>query len=98
MVTLLDGIVLADRAFDHSFNYRSAVIHGRGRELTDPTAKARALERFVDFVVPGRSAQLPRSTPKELAATLVIAVPLAEASVKVRAGGPRDVAVIPPPR
>ncbi len=87
-VTLLDGLVLASTAFTHSMNYRSAVIHGRGRELSGPGEKARALARFVDFVVPGRSAELPPATPKELAATLVVAVPLAEASVKARAGGP----------
>ncbi|HEU0317582.1 MAG TPA: pyridoxamine 5'-phosphate oxidase family protein, partial [Solirubrobacteraceae bacterium] len=50
-VTLLDGLVLAGTAFTHSMNYRSAVVHGRGREITDPVEKARALERFVDFLV-----------------------------------------------
>jgi nitroimidazol reductase NimA-like FMN-containing flavoprotein (pyridoxamine 5'-phosphate oxidase superfamily)/drug/metabolite transporter (DMT)-like permease len=88
-VTLLDGLVLASRAFSHSMNYRSAVVHGRGREIADPGEKARALERFVDFMVPGRSALLPASTAKELAATLVLAVPLAEASVKARTGPPQ---------
>ncbi len=91
-VTLLDGLVLAATAFTHSMNYRSAVVHGRGREVSDPAEKARALERFVDFVVPGRSAELRPSTRKELAATLVVAVPLAEASVKARSGGPMEVA------
>ncbi len=88
-VTLLDGIVLAASAFTHSMNYRSAVVHGRGREVTGPAEKAAALERFVDFVVPGRSGELRPSTAKELAATLVIEVPLAEASVKARDGGPQ---------
>jgi nitroimidazol reductase NimA-like FMN-containing flavoprotein (pyridoxamine 5'-phosphate oxidase superfamily)/drug/metabolite transporter (DMT)-like permease len=87
-VTLLDGLVLAASAFTHSMNYRSAVVHGRGREVTDPGEKERALERFVDFVVPGRSAELRPSNRKELAATLVVAIGLDEASVKARAGGP----------
>ncbi|MEO9173901.1 MAG: pyridoxamine 5'-phosphate oxidase family protein, partial [Gaiellales bacterium] len=88
-VTLLDGLVLASRAFTHSMNYRSAVIYGRGRELTDPAEKAEALKRFVDFIVPGRSAVLPPSNRKELAATLVVCVPLTEASVKARTGDPK---------
>jgi drug/metabolite transporter (DMT)-like permease/nitroimidazol reductase NimA-like FMN-containing flavoprotein (pyridoxamine 5'-phosphate oxidase superfamily) len=87
-VTLLDGLVLAATALNHSMNYRSAVIHARGCELTDPGAKARALALLVEFVVPGRTALLPPIRLKELAATLVVAVPLAEASVKARAGGP----------
>jgi nitroimidazol reductase NimA-like FMN-containing flavoprotein (pyridoxamine 5'-phosphate oxidase superfamily) len=69
-------------------NYRSAVVRGRGREITDPGEKARALARFVDFLIPGRSAELPPITANELRATRVVAVPLAEASVKARAGGP----------
>jgi drug/metabolite transporter (DMT)-like permease/nitroimidazol reductase NimA-like FMN-containing flavoprotein (pyridoxamine 5'-phosphate oxidase superfamily) len=88
-VTHLDGLVLAATAFSHSMNYRSAVVHGRGREVADPTEKARALARFVDFAVPGRSAQLRPSTGKELAATLVVELSLAEASVKARRGGPQ---------
>ncbi|MCA1690170.1 MAG: pyridoxamine 5'-phosphate oxidase family protein [Actinobacteria bacterium] len=87
-VTLLDGLVLAGSAFTHSMNYRSVVVYGRGQEVTDPGEKARALELFVDFVVPGRSAELRPSNRKELAATLVVALPLEEASVKARAGGP----------
>jgi nitroimidazol reductase NimA-like FMN-containing flavoprotein (pyridoxamine 5'-phosphate oxidase superfamily)/drug/metabolite transporter (DMT)-like permease len=87
-VTLLDGLVLAGTAFAHSMNYRSAVIHGRGHEITDPVEKARALERFVDFLIPGRSATLPPIAANELRATRVVAVPLAEASVKARSGGP----------
>ena len=70
-------------------NYRSAVVYGRGRELIEPEEKARALEHFVDFIVPGRSAVLPPSTRKELAATLVVALPLTESSVKARTGGPK---------
>jgi drug/metabolite transporter (DMT)-like permease/nitroimidazol reductase NimA-like FMN-containing flavoprotein (pyridoxamine 5'-phosphate oxidase superfamily) len=88
-VTLLDGLVLAGTAFTHSMNYRSAVVYGRGRELEDEGEKARALELVVDAILPGRSAELPPSTRQELAATLVVELPLAEASVKARTGPPK---------
>jgi uncharacterized protein len=89
-VTLLDGIVAARSAFNHSMNYRSAVVLGTARRVTDPVEKDRALTLLVDQVVPGRSATLRANTRKELAATVVLAVPLAEASVKVRSGGVED--------
>ncbi len=91
-VTVVDGLVLGAAAFAHSMNYRSAVVYGRAREIRDPRAKGRALDRFVDFVLPGRSAALPAHTAAELDATLVLAVPLDEASVKSRQGPPRAVA------
>jgi nitroimidazol reductase NimA-like FMN-containing flavoprotein (pyridoxamine 5'-phosphate oxidase superfamily) len=87
--TLLDGLVLAGTAFTHSMNYRSAVVHGRAREIDDPAAKARALDRVVDFLIPGRSRELPAHTRQELAATLVLEVDLTETSVEVRSGGPK---------
>lgn len=89
-ITLLDGLVLANTAFTHSMNYRSAVVYGRASEISDPEAKGSALDRFVDFVVPGRTRQLPAHTRQELAATLVLAVALDEASVKARSGGPKS--------
>jgi hypothetical protein len=88
-VTLLDGLVLARTAFHHSMNYRSVVVFGRARVL-EGDEKAAALEAFVDHIVPGRSAEARPPTAKELAATLVIAVPLNEASAKVRTGPPSD--------
>ncbi len=88
--TLVDGLVLARSGFHHSMNYRSAVVIGRGRLVTDPTEKQRALDHVVDHVVPGRSATLRGPTRRELAATAVIAVPLVEASVKQRRGEPVD--------
>lgn len=87
-VTELDGLVLAWNAFDHSMNYRSAVVVGTAREVVDPDEKTRSLDLLVDHSVPGRAATLRPHTRKELAATTVFAVPLHEASVKVRAGGP----------
>jgi uncharacterized protein len=89
-VTELDGVVLARSGFHHSMNYRCAVVIGTPRLVHDKDEKARALDLLVDQVVPGRSAHLRPHTPKELAATAVLAVPMAEASLKVRAGGPGD--------
>ena len=88
--TVLDGIVLARSGFNHSMNYRSAVVIGRPRAVTDVDERAHALDLLVDHVAPGRSATLRRPTRKELAATTVLALPLHEASVKRRAGDPSD--------
>jgi hypothetical protein len=88
--TVLDGLVLARSGFNHSMNYRSAVVVGRPRQVTDPAERAHALDLLVDHVVPGRAATLRRPTRKELAATAVLALPLHEASVKSRAGDPED--------
>lgn len=89
-VTLLDGLVLARSWFAHSMNYRSAVVFGRGREVTDLVEKARALRAIVEHVAPGRSRDARPPTPKEMAATTVVAVSLERASAKVRRGLPRD--------
>ena len=87
-ITLVDGLVLAATAFTHSMNYRSAVIYGRATQITDPETKAQALNRFVDFLLPGRTRELPPHTRQELAATLVLVVPLHDVSVKARSGPP----------
>lgn len=89
-VTALDGLVLARSAFNHSMNYRCGVVIGPARLVEDPVEKARALDLIVEHVVPGRAAALRPNTRKELAATAVLAVPLHEASLKTRAGGPED--------
>lgn len=89
-VTMVDGLVLARSAFHHSMNYRSAVVVGRPRVVTEPDEVHRALALVVDQVVPGRSQTLRSHTRKELAATRVLALPLLESSVKARAGGPVD--------
>jgi hypothetical protein len=88
--TLIDGAVLARAAFSHSMNYRSAVVYGAARRVDDPAERDHALRLVVDHVVPGRAATLRANSRKELAATGVIAVSLAEASVKARTGGPKD--------
>ncbi|CAM3503904.1 pyridoxamine 5'-phosphate oxidase family protein [Nocardioides dubius] len=89
-VTELDGLVLAQSAFNHSMNYRCAVVIGVARPVLDAAERERALALIVDHSVAGRSATLRPNTAKELAATAVFAVSLHEASVKVRAGGPGD--------
>ena len=89
-VTELDGLVAGRSAFHHSMNYRSAVVIGPARVVDDPEERQRALDLIVDHMIPGRSATLRPSTRKELAATAVLAVPLHEASMKARAGGPGD--------
>lgn len=89
-VTELDGLVAGRSAFHHSMNYRSAVVIGTARLVEDAAERARALDLIVDHMIPGRAATLRPSTRRELAATAVLAVPLAEASMKARAGGPVD--------
>jgi uncharacterized protein len=89
-VTALDGLVLARSAFHHSMNYRCAVVIGSARLVDSDDERGRALDLVVDHVVPGRSTTLRPHTRKELAATAVLAVPLREASLKVRTGGVKD--------
>lgn len=89
-VTELDGLVAGRSAFHHSMNYRSAVVIGRARLVEDPAERERALAAVIDHMIPGRWVTLRPSTRKELAATAVLAVPLAEASMKERSGGPAD--------
>lgn len=89
-VTLLDGLVLARSAFHHSMNYRSVVIFGAARTVTDPDEKWQALKAFTEHVVPKRWSEIRPPTPQELKGTLVLALPLAEASAKIRTGPPLD--------
>ncbi|TDD24373.1 pyridoxamine 5'-phosphate oxidase family protein [Nonomuraea diastatica] len=89
-VTHLDGIVLARSIFHHSVNYRSAIIYGRPRLVTDPDERMEGLRALSEQLAPGQwdYARLP--SRKELAATAVLALSLEEASVKIRRGGPKD--------
>jgi uncharacterized protein len=89
-VTLLDGLVLARSAMHHSMNYRSVVIFGRARAVQDPEEKLMSLEAFVEHVVPGRWTDIRQPSPTELKVTEVIALPLDEASAKIRTGPPID--------
>lgn len=89
-VTELDGLVLGRSGFHHSMNYRSAVVLGTARLVETDAERATALNLIVDHIVPDRAGTLRPNSRKELAATVVLAVPLAEASLKVRGGGPND--------
>jgi uncharacterized protein len=89
-VTHVDGLVCARAAFAHSVNYRSAVVFGTARIVTDEAERLTGLRAVTEQLIPGRWAALRPPTRKELAATMVLAVPLAEASVKVRTGPPKD--------
>jgi nitroimidazol reductase NimA-like FMN-containing flavoprotein (pyridoxamine 5'-phosphate oxidase superfamily) len=89
-VTHLDGLVLARSGFHHSINYRSAMLFGRAAIVDDPAAKERALDAFVDRILPGRRPELRLPTPQELKATMVVRMTIEEASAKVRTGPPKD--------
>lgn len=89
-VTLLDGLVLARSAMHHSMNYRSVVVFGAAAAVTDGDEKLRALEALIERVHPGRWLEVRQPNASELRATLVVAVPLDEASAKVRTGPPID--------
>jgi uncharacterized protein len=89
-VTHLDGIVYARSVFHHSMNYRSAVVHGPARLVTDPAEKLAGLQAIVEQLSPGSWEHAREPDRRELAATAVVALDLAEASVKVRTGPPSD--------
>jgi uncharacterized protein len=88
-ITLLDGLVMARSAFHHSMNYRSVVIHGRFTEVAAAN-KVPVLDALMEFLTPGRAAQVRAPDANELAATTVLGIPLAEAASKIRNWGPRD--------
>jgi uncharacterized protein len=89
-VTLLDGLVLARSAFHHSMNYRSVVILGVATEVTDPAARLQGLRAIVEHVAPGRWPEVRSPNEQELKSTMVLRLPIAEASAKIRRGGPVD--------
>jgi uncharacterized protein len=89
-VTLVDGLVLARSVFEHAVNYRSAVIYAVPRIITDPDEKLAGLRCVSEHVAPGQWDYTRQPSRKELAATRLLALSLAEASVKVRTGPPDD--------
>jgi nitroimidazol reductase NimA-like FMN-containing flavoprotein (pyridoxamine 5'-phosphate oxidase superfamily) len=89
-VTLVDGLVVARSAFHNSMNYRSVVVFGTPRIVEDRDEKLAALELLTDRLIPGRWAESRPVLEKEIKGTLVVALPLDEASAKVRTGGPID--------
>jgi len=89
-ITIVDGLVLARSAFHHSMNYRSAMVFGAMRLVDDATEKRAAFDALVEHVVPGRTADAREPNPSEMRKTSVLALPITEASAKVRTGGPID--------
>lgn len=89
-VTLLDGLVLARSAFHHSMNYRSVVIFGRAEETKGREQKVEVFERLVEHVVPGRWADARRPSEEEIKATMLVSLPISEASAKIRCGPAKD--------
>jgi len=89
-VTLIDGLVMSRTAFHHSMNYRSAVIYGVGVDVVDVAEKRAALHALVEHIAVGRSKETRPPVESELAATLVVRVPIDEGSVKARSGSAID--------
>jgi uncharacterized protein len=89
-VTLLDGLVLARSAFHHSMNYRSVVIFGTAEIVEDSQQKLVALKAFTEHIVPQRWDEVRSPNPQEIQGTLVLALPINEASAKIRTGAPAD--------
>jgi len=89
-VTLLDALVLARSVYNHSMNYRSVVVLGRAVELTDREEKLRAMQRVVEHIIPGRWEDARQPSAAEIKGTTILALPLAEASAKIRSGPPID--------
>ncbi|MBU7600119.1 pyridoxamine 5'-phosphate oxidase family protein [Streptomyces sp. P38-E01] len=89
-VTHVDALVLARSAMHHSLNYRSVMVHGTARAVTDTDHKAAVLDALVERVAPGRSQDIRPADARELAATALLRLELAEVSAKVREGGPND--------
>jgi hypothetical protein len=88
--SIIDGLVLARSVFHHSMNYRSVVVYGAPRLVTDPEEKMLAFEAVTEHVAKGRWADARCPNDREIKATLILALPLDEASAKVRTGGPVD--------
>jgi len=89
-VTLLDGLVLARSAFHHSMNYRSVVVLGRATEIRNRDERLDAMRRLVEHVVPGRWSDARKPNDVELKQTMILRLPISEASAKIRTGGPTD--------
>ncbi len=89
-VTLVDGLVLARSAFHHSMNYRAVVVFGQPTLVTEPDEKTRVLKGMTDHLIRGRWQDIRHPSPEELKRTLVLAIPIEEASAKIRVGPPLD--------
>jgi len=89
-VTLVDGLVLARSAINHSMNYRSVVLFGTATPISDETEKLSVLQSLSEHLIAGRWADVRGPTKEELRRTYVVAIPIEEASAKVRTGPPHD--------
>ena len=89
-VTHVDGLIVSRPLFDSSMNYRSVVVFGLARPVTKPDEKLDALRAIVEHVLPGRWEEARPPSASELRSTSILAVPLTEASAKVRSGPPQD--------
>ena len=89
-VTHLDGLILARSAFHHSMNYRSALVFGQGAPVEDETERMEALRVLTDKIAPGRWDEVRAPNEVEMKQTLVVRIPISEASAKTRTGGPKD--------
>ena len=89
-ITVLDALVLARSVFEHSINYRSAMIYGVPESVLDDEAKLYGLRVLTEHVAPGQWDYARKPSRKELAATTLLALPLTEASVKISTGPPDD--------
>lgn len=89
-VTRVDGLVLARSAYHHSMNYASAVVFGKATIIEDETKKIEALKVISDHLLPGRWEEVRGPNELELRATMVLSLPISEASAKIRTGDPGD--------
>src|SRR5262245_18927081 len=89
-VTLLDGLVLARSAMHHSMNYRSVVLFGTARVVDDESEKLAVLHALTEHIIPGYWADIRVPSDQELRQTMVVAIPIHEASAKIRRGPPLD--------
>lgn len=89
-MTIVDGLVCARTAFNHSMNFRSVVVFGRGRVIDEPDAKLEALRCLSERTIPGRWDHVRPPNEKELKATSIVAIEINQASAKVRQGPPGD--------
>lgn len=87
-VTLVDALVLARSAFHHSINYRSVVVRGSARKI-EGDEEMMALRLITNHIVE-RWDDSRQPNDKEMKATLVLGLPLTEASAKIRTGDPVD--------
>lgn len=89
-VTLVDGLVVARSTYNTDVNYRSVVLLGEANEVRDLEEKRHGLELLVEHIIPGRTADAREPTEKEVRSTMLLRLPIVEASAKVRTGWPSD--------